>query len=395
MTAAAIVWALLLALPSAAQEWALQDAQARVELAIEGDMYTRDEMHLETVVDFNELLEARTLRADSLTLVDTGSGERIELQTAEDAQMRYASGSPILRLRWASGALERFERRSWHLYMGTTKRGSEDAWAHLEQTFLPRPPSLLFESDFEIADPNHPYRPLAFNPGGRDVDGEHTDRVWTDQQARSGTHALKIERRSDDGPPTNSNRPFWWTWPPPMEVSEGQSVQVEAWLKAERLAQGAMASVALEFRDAENARLGNRLWLRGPRIPHDWQLMAGTVMAPANAASAVFWFSLHGDGEAYCDDVRITSNSRGGKPELRVTRGRLEDGASFTADDAASIQEKTLKVGIAGQPPAIDGALDDACWQTAGAIREMEDFMRVLWLRLPRTSDRQPARGRR
>ena len=25
----------------------------------------------------------------------------------------------------------------------------------------------------------------------------------------------------------------------------------------------------------------------------------------------------------------------------------------------------------------IDGALDDACWQTAGAIREMEDFMRV------------------
>jgi len=373
-----MIWVMaLVTAPVAADDWAVESADARVPLTIEGDMYAREEIHLETVVNFNELLRARTLRADSLTLVDAATGETVELELAGDGQMRYASGNPILRLRWASGALGRFGRRTWHLYLGTTERGAEDAWAHLEQTFLPRPPSLLLESDLETADPNRPDRPLAFNAGGRDVEGEHTERVWTDEEARSGTRSLKIERSYDNGPPKNTNRPFWWTWPPPAEVSEGQSVQIEAWLKTVRLDQGALASVALEFRDAENRRLGNRLWLRGPRQPHDWQLMTGTVMAPANAAGAAFWFSLHGEGEAYCDDIRITSAGRGGLPELEVARGPLEDRSAFAAGDAEPVEEKTLKVGTAERPPTLDGALDDTCWQTAGAIREMEEFMRV------------------
>jgi len=374
-----MVWAMLaLAIsPVAADEWAVESAAARVPLTIEGDMYTREEIHLETVINLNELLGARTVRADSLTLVDAATGETVELEIAEDAQMRYASGNPILRLRWTSGSLGRFERRTWRLYLGTTERGAEDAWAHLEQTFVPRPPSLLFASDLETPDPAKPDIPLAFHPGGWDKEGETTERVWTDEQARSGTHSLKITRTYEEGAPKNNNRPFWWTWPPPMEVTEGQSMQIEAWVKTVRLGERSMASVALEFRNAENKRLGNRLWLRGPRIPHDWQLMTGTVMAPEGAVAAAFWFSLHGEGEAYCDDIRITSAARGGLPELRIARGLLEDKATFAAGDTGPVEEKTLKVGAAEQPPTLDGALDDACWQTAGAIREMEDFMRV------------------
>lgn len=361
-----------------AAQWAVPDADTRLCLSVEGDLYTRTDCRLETVIDFNAVLGAdRTLRAGSLALIDADSGAPVELELAEDAQIRYASGNPVLRLRWHTGPLGRFEPRRWHLYMGTTTPGAEDAWTRAAQTFLPIPPGLLFESDLESADPRLPDVPLAFSPGGKDVQGEHTDRVWSEEQARSGTHSLKIARRFDDGPPANSNRCFWWTWPPPVEVSEGQCLRLEAWVKTVRVAPQSFASVALEFRDAANARLGNRLFLPAPMQPHDWQPLRGTVMAPAAAAKAVFWFSLHGEGEVYCDDIRITEASGGGLPELPVVVGEREDGATV-ASAAAQLPETTiLKVGTAEQPPVIDGKLDDPCWRTAGVIREMQDFMRV------------------
>ena len=88
-----MIWVMaLVTAPVAADEWAVESAGARVPLTIEGDMYAREEIHLETVVNFNELLRARTLRADSLTLVDAATGEITRhaqtLQAYADAEYR-------------------------------------------------------------------------------------------------------------------------------------------------------------------------------------------------------------------------------------------------------------------------------------------------------------------
>ncbi|MCD6361705.1 MAG: hypothetical protein J7M38_12695, partial [Armatimonadetes bacterium] len=63
----------------------------------------------------------------------------------------------------------------------------------------------------------------------------------------------------------------------------------------------------------------------------------------------------------------------GGLPELEVARGELEDRGQV----ATAAGTRTLSVGAADQPPAVDGRLDDPCWRNAGVISEMEDFVRV------------------
>jgi len=384
-TSALLIGLLTTVSPAAPGDWHIERADCRVLLFIDGDLYRRERPHFETVINFGEFLGAhRTLRANSLALVEATGGAPIPLALAEDAQLRYMSGNPILRLSWDSEALGAFEQRSWWLYMATTRPGAPDAWEHIGQTFLPRPGDLLFTSDIEMPNPARPQVPLAFHPGGRDQPGETTERVWSDEGARSGGYALKLARTFDDAPPKNSNRPFWWTWPPPVQVSEGHSLRLSAWIKSVWLGRRSFASVALEFRDADRKRLGNRLWLRGAQQPHGWTRLTGSVTAPPGAASAVFWFSLHGQGEAYCDDVRVARVPGSTLPALSVETGSLET----RPDDAtAPVERKTLRAAVAREVPALDGTLDDPCWQAAQPVDDLEPFILI-----PRSQSRTQIR---
>ena len=369
---------LLWGVAAPAADWAVGDADARVHMAVEGDLYARENADCGTIIDFNRLLGMRrVLAADSLSLRDGATGDVVGLEVEQDAEIRYASGNPILRLRWAAGPLGPFERRAWHLYFRTVGRAHEAVWQPLDATFVPRPADVLLDSSFEFA-AARPDWPALMNPGGRDVKGETTERVWTDEDAHSGKRSLKIARTFEDEPQRNSNRPFWWTWPPPMPVRPGQGVRLSAWLKALRLDTRGMPSVALEFRDATRKRIGEgRLWLRGGRIPHDWKEVTSSTIAPPGSASAVFWFTLHGGGEAYCDDVKVTTVPGGAMPRLDVAVGPLEGRAAFAVVRDERPEGKMLSCGIVQAAPLVDGALDDACWKAAGRVRDFEVHTQV------------------
>ncbi|MBM4087102.1 MAG: hypothetical protein FJ272_20120, partial [Planctomycetes bacterium] len=374
-----LVLALCAATASAAEGWAVAKADARVPLSVEGDLYSRGKAELEVTLDFNALLGARrVLCADSLSLLDAATGETVALDVAQDAQMRYASGNPILRLRWASGPLAPFARRAWHLYVRTVEPDGEGAWSPIEAIFVPRPADVLLETSFETADPTHPDRPEFMSQGGRDVKGETTERVWTDEDAHTGKRSLKIARTFEGEPPSNSNRPFWWTWPPPMSVRPGQAVRVSAWLKATRLDPGSVASMMLEFRDPVRGRLREgMLRLTGHQVPHGWMRVSSSTTTPAGATSAVLWFSLHGGGHAYCDDVTVTTIPGGELPRLNVAAGSVETRAAFAPGPRERTEGKVLACGIAQKPPTLDGVLDDPCWKTAGRIDDFKAHAQV------------------
>ena len=81
------------------QDWAVDGANARIRLSVEGDLYAREAPELNATLDFNALLGYRkVLAADSLKLVEVESGENLMVQLAEDAELRHASGNPVLRL---------------------------------------------------------------------------------------------------------------------------------------------------------------------------------------------------------------------------------------------------------------------------------------------------------
>ena len=360
--------------------WRVPQADVRIPLSARAGLCTRPDETLQTVLDLNALLGwQRVLAAGSLTLLQADTGERVEIEAAQDGELRPASGNPILRLRWLSGPLARFEVRRWHLYCRTVEAGSDGAWAPLETTYTPKPPGVLFDSGFETADPARPDRPESMHPGGKDVDGETTERVWTDEQAHSGARSLKIARTFADGPQRNSNRPFWWSWPPPMSVRPGQVLHLSAWMKAPKLESGAIAQVMLEYRDAERRRLQTgRLRLVGGRLPHDWVQVSRSTTAPPGAASAVIWFSLHGEGEAYCDDMLVTSAAGAGMRPLDVEVRPLEDRATFAAKaDAEPPEDRALACTVARWPPVLDGALSDPCWAAAGRIDDLQVHMQV------------------
>ncbi len=377
---AATALALVLAVtPAWAQQWAVPEADARVPLTVETDLYLREEAQLQAVIDFNEMLGAkRTLAADSLTLLDVASQEVVPVELAEDAEIRYASGNPILRLRWSAGALGRLEERAWDLYFRTVEPGAEGAWVPLGETFTPAPRDVLLDTSFEQAHPDHDDRPVEMYPGGRDKEGETTERVWTEEEARTGEHALKIARVFEGERPQNSNRPHWRSWPPPFAVRPGQGLRFSAWLKSAELGESGMASVMLEFYGPENERLSEgRLWLRGPLVEHDWQELSGSTTAPVGAAFGVLWFSLHNEGTAYCDDMLVTALPGGALPELEVAVGQVQDRAAFAPaeEETAAAEGKVLACAVAEQPPTIDGALDDPCWQSAGHTEDFEEFI--------------------
>ncbi len=308
-----------------AQEWAVEEADARIRLSVEGDLYAREKPELSTTLDFNALLGYRkVLAADSLKLVEVESRETVAVELAEDAELRHASGNPVLRLTWTSRPMGTLEGRAWDLYFRTVPRGSQQAWQPLEKTFLSSDPSVLWDTSFEEADPERDDRPAGMYPGGWDKEGETTERVWTDEEARTGEHALKIARTFHDEPPANSNRPHWRSWPPRMPVRPGQTVRASGWLKTLELGERSSAGMMLEFYDAENKRLREGMVrLGGRQIPHDWTEVTATTTAPNHAANAVVWFSLYNEGVAYCDDVLVTTAAGAALPELEVRVGEV------------------------------------------------------------------------
>ena len=363
-----------------ADDWRVGEADVRMPLSVECGLCARREETVRAFLDFNALFGwRRVLAAGSCRLLDAATGESVELDVAQDAELRPGSGNPVLRLRWTSKPLARFEGRLWHLYCRTVGPGSDEAWTPLGATYTPTPPGVLLDTGFESADPERPDRPEFMHPGGKDVAGEATERVWADEQAHSGARALRIARTFANGPQRNSNRPFWWSWPPPMPVQPGQVLHLSAWLKAPDLARRAMAQAMLEFRDGDRRRLqAGRLRRIGGRLPHDWVQVSGTTTAPPGANSAVFWFSLHGEGEAYCDDVLVTSAAGAGMRPLDVETGPLEDRAAFAAvADNERPEGKVLACGAAKQAPVLDGALDDPCWAAAGRIDGLEVHAQV------------------
>lgn len=378
-----------------AGDWRVAAADARVGLSVRGDLFSRDRVDSEARLDFNALLGTeRVLAFASLALLEASTGDAVMIEAAEDAEIRYASGNPVLRLRWPSGPLAPFAERSWHLYCRTVGRGEATAWRPLATTFVPTSPDVLLDTGFEEADPAHADRPEFMQPGGRDLDGEHTDRVWTRETAHSGQRALKIARTFAGAPPANSNRPFWWTWPPPLAVKAGQSVGVSGWLKTARLDPGAGAALLIEFRNTEGARIpGGHVRLPAPTVPHDWRLLSRSATAPAGAAHAVIWFSLHGGGEAYCDDLTVTRIAGGDLPGLPVLIGPLENRAAFAPESDERPEGGTLACSLAASPPVLDGTLDDACWKGAGRITDFRVHRQVPGTRAATTvlacADRQ------
>jgi hypothetical protein len=352
--------------------WRVPDADLRVPLRVEGDLHARTEAELSAVLDFNALLGSERVLADgSLVLVDAAGGQKLPLRLAQDDRLRYVSGNPLLRLTWALPRLAAFETRVLHLYLRTVAPGDAAAWQPLAEAFAAGS-DAGFITSFEEADPAHPDWPLHFAAGGRDEPGETSERVWSDQQAHMGRRSLKIARTYAGEPPVNTNHPFWWAWPPPIEVREGQSVRLEAWLKAVRLNARAMAYLSLQFTDEKNVRLREgMLALRGDGEPHDWLRVSGVATAPAGARQATVSFNLvSNEGEIYCDDLRVTLIPGSSLPPVTVTPGMIERRPAVAAQAAAA--EKLLTVSAAAQPPTMDGALDDPCWTAAGRSDQFE-----------------------
>ncbi len=208
--------------------WRVAAADLRVPLRVEGDLYARTDAAPAIVLDFNTLLGSERVLADgSLTLVDAADGQTLPLQLAQDAELRYASGNPVLRLQWTMPALAAFATRPLHLYCRTVPPGDAAAWQPLAETFTPGG-DRGFATSFEAPDPVHADWPQCFTPAGRDQPGETSERVWSDQQARTGPqraqrrritaqHIGAIQRRTsecevlqrgrhrhDDGPPAQT-----------------------------------------------------------------------------------------------------------------------------------------------------------------------------------------------
>lgn len=359
----------------AAGAWVVADADVRIPVTVRGDLYARAGAAIETVIDFNALLGGeRTVAAGSLRLIEPETGSEASLDLAEDRSLAHASGNPVLRLRWSVAKLGAFEQRRWDLYLRTTVPADPSAWQPLEQTFARTGGGCLLATSFEDSDPTHPDRPKWYIPGGKDEQGETTERVWSEHGARSGLRCLKIARTFEGEPPTNSNRPHWRTWPPPISVAGGQALRVTGWLKAPRLEPGAIASLSIEFYGPDNRRLSEgRLRLTGDRLAHDWVPVSGATTAPGDAEGACLWFSLHGSGEAYCDDVTATSIPGATLPPARAVVGEIE----HRADVAPPQDDKLIRCGIAEAPPNLDGVLDDACWAAATAVEDFAPFIRV------------------
>lgn len=357
--------------------WLEPTCDRRMQLMVRGDMYARKTCTPAIVLNFNDILGAeRTLAASSLRLRDARTRRPVRLDVAEDPDIRYASGNPALRLRWDGDALAAFAEKEWVLYFRTVEPGAPNAWRSLPETFRSTvPASVLLKTSFEAPNLERPDEPLDLRAWGEDKEGIHTERIWTDETARTGKRSLKISRTTDPDAVSWSNKPFWRMWPPSIDVQEGGIYRASVWIKTTRLKSRSWhANVSLRYLDAERRRPKGKSFLsmRGPQHACDWTHVSGTLPAPPGARYMCMNLSLAGDGEVFFDDLTVTRLPGSEVPPVEVSLGRLEDRDETGAGDetAGAEERKLLKVGLAQRPPKLDGVPDDPCWADAGRITD-------------------------
>ena len=370
--------------------WLEPTCDARLRLTTQGDMHTRETSEMEVIVNFNAVLgPERAITISSLRLRDPKSGQTIPLKIAQDPELRYRSGNPLLRLRWDGGQLERFGEKKWDLYFHTVKPGDQRAWKTIKKTFSARYPSrVLLATSFEEADPKRPNLPKDIAPAGRDIKGHKTERVWTDETARTGKRCLTIKRTIEPDAENNTNKPFWWTWPPSIEVKEGGIYQFEIWIKTVKLRTNDHATVSMTYCDENRRRMhgAGYMKVRGPQRVSDWSCVHGSLAAPKGARYVVIAISLSYEHEVFIDDLTVRQVPGSELPGLKVAAGAVQNREDIvkSAAETATSGKKLFKVGLAKQPPKLDGVLDDACWKDAGRITDFITHLKPMAVEIER-----------
>ena len=361
-------------------DWLEPTCDVRLRLAVTGDWHVRENCRIEVVLNFSDLLGVeRTLEHRSLRLHEADTGRRVKLDMAEDPEILYPSGNPVLRLRWDGGGFAAFARKEWTLYFGTVEPGAPEVRRSLPKTFCSRiPPSVLLDTSFEDADPKRPQWPRDIAPAGGDIKGYKTVRIWTDETARTGKRCLTIKRTVEPDAQWNANNPFWYIRPPAIEIKvrEGGIYRASVWIKTTRVKSRKWhANLWFRYLDAEKRRVKGKWMLsrRGPQHACDWTHVSGTLAAPPGSRYMVVGLSLAGDGEVFFDDLTVSKLPGSELPPVEVSIGRLEDRdeTAIGVKVPGAEEKKLLKVGLAERPPKLDGVLDDPCWADAGKIPDL------------------------
>ena len=373
-------------------DWAEPGCDARIPLTVRGDLYTRMQSEMQRVLNFNEILGPdRTLAASSLKLRHAESGDPVPFRIAEDQTLRYPSRNPILRARWSSSQLRPFEDRTFHLYFRTVSPGDAKAWSPLTETFSATDPSVLLSTSFEHPRPSRANSPLEILAWGEDKEGIHTERVWTDETARTGTRGLKIARVIDPGAKGYSNKPFWYMWPPTIEVREGGVYQFGVWVKTTKLPGNHHASVVLNYWDASKRRIAGRntghIVARGPRKVSDWTFVHGSLAAPQGGRYVTVNLSLGTQGEVFFDDLSVRAVPGSLVPYPAIVVGLIEERDEIVLKTPKRTDRKRLVCGIAKAPPKLDGVLDDSCWAEAGRVDDLLVHLRPAEHDAPRRTE--------
>ena len=305
-----------------AGSWHESERNGRVLLTADGDAYARPKGRRSVAVNFNTLLGTdRVLAASSLALREADTGQRVSHDVAQDRELRYPSGNPVLRIGWTGPNVEAFGRRKWYLYFSTVAPGSSSAWRPLAETFFPG--NVVFATSFEEMDPKRPGVPLRISPVGRDGPGQKSERIVSDKVARTGRRSLKVSRTVEPGAPGNSNKPFWWTWPPSIPVAEGGIYRLGVWVKSTRLPYRIHSTVVMRYCNVNRSGMRGeeaQTKIRGPMVVSDWTYLTMTLAAPEGAHYLLVYLCLGLQGEVFFDDLTVT---RLAGSELRPARVRL------------------------------------------------------------------------
>ena len=360
----------------------------RVSLTSKADLAGREGGAATARLNFNDILGAESvLAAFSLALRDVDSGEKVALALAQEARVVYPSGNPILQLRWTAPPIAAFAEKRWDLYFRTVPRGSPKAWLTLSKAIAAA--DALWSNGFEKPGKKGPDHPTDFIIGGADNATEKSELIRTDKEAHAGKFSLKISRTMEAVAATNPNRPFWGMSGTFIPVEEGVSYQFSAWMKTVRLAgKGNQAKAVLVYRDEKKAHVKKDFWLAldGPVRAADWICRSTITKAPPGARYATVELLLAGTGEIYLDDVTLRAAPGDAQAPLGFQVGALESatGTDEVARRAGAEQRaKPLRVAPAAQPPKLDGALDDPCWENASVIGSLGLFPRSWKVRDP------------
>lgn len=184
--------------------------------------------------------------------------------------------------------------------------------------------------------------------------------AWDDAVAMTGRRSLRIEGLSDHdcGVWTNVIGTHYAAFPIP---GEGM-YEVSVYVKTEVPVAGKSRAHALRvnFHDAVRKPLLKTPVHSGDQVDRssDWTKMTVLARAPEGAAAVYVAFQFSGKGKAWFDDVEVKQSEL--TPAVK--------------QEPVDLSLPYVLCGRAEAKPAIDGRLDDACWQSA---IELSPFARV------------------